>query len=105
MERAKSILPRLFLHQAAPALDDLALIQGYWEETVGGRLARHARPVALEAARLTVEADSLAWQEQVAAMREQIVTFLRLELPGTDVRAIRIRLAAEAASAGEQARA
>lgn len=48
-----------------------------WEETVGPSLARHARPLRLEAATLVVAVDQPPWATQVRALAPGILERLR----------------------------
>lgn len=94
MEHAKRILPRLFLDGEEAVLEEIDLLQAYWEEAVGPLIASHSNPVSIESRKLTVEVDGQPWMELVEAMRDQIADCLRAELPHVAVRAIALRPAA-----------
>jgi predicted nucleic acid-binding Zn ribbon protein len=47
-----------------------------WDETVGGPMAQHARPLRLQRGRLEVAVASAAWRTQLSFMHREIVARL-----------------------------
>ena len=91
MEQAKRILARLLQQDQAARLDELDLIRAYWPEMVGPLLAEKSEPASFDRPRLRVEVLEAAWMTQFVPMTDQILSCLREELPGTEVREIEFK--------------
>ena len=57
-----------------------ARIFGTWDRLVGPDLASHCRPVKLENAELTIEAESTAWATQLRLLSGRLITRISAEL-------------------------
>lgn len=76
-------LDRLLGSMRAPATDVLDTVFSRWSEIVGPDVAEHARPVAIEGAMLTVEADDPAWASELRWLENEVVARVA-EVSGTD---------------------
>ena len=69
------LLPRVLVRLAQQSGTGRSLAP-VWSATVGASIARHSRPVSLEAGRLTLAVASTAWAHTLArqeeALREQL---------------------------------
>jgi predicted nucleic acid-binding Zn ribbon protein len=65
-----------------------------WPETVGERIAAHARASAFRDGTLIVEVDSTAWMNELTYLERRIKTQLNRRIGDDVVRAIRLRPAA-----------
>lgn len=65
---------------------------GRWDDAVGDTVAAHVRPVRLDDAVLTVEADDPAWATQVKFLTDTIRTRL-FEVAGVRIERIDVRVA------------
>jgi predicted nucleic acid-binding Zn ribbon protein len=68
-----------------------ATVFGAWERVVGPDIAKHSRPVKLDAGVLTVEAESTAWATQLRLMAADIVRRLNVELGHGSVTRLDVR--------------
>ena len=57
-----------------------ATVFGAWERVVGSEIARHSRPVKLDAGVLTVEAESTAWATQLRLLAASLLRSIALEV-------------------------
>ena len=65
-----------------------------WEEVAGARIARHARPTALEGRTLKVDVDSSTWQYELSSFRaDQIKAGINNRLGRGMIDKIIVRLA------------
>lgn len=62
-----------------------------WEQIVGTDIAAHCRPERLEAAELTVIAESTAWATQLRLMSAQVLTRIAAEVGPDIVRRLKVR--------------
>ncbi len=65
---------------------------GRWDDAVGPTVAAHVRPVRLDQAVLTVEADEAAWATQVKFLSGTITARLA-EVAGVTIERIDVRVA------------
>ncbi len=65
-----------------------AVVQRTWTRVAGQTVARHARPLSLEAGVLRVGVDELAWLQTLQSMETELVTSLVAELGADLVREI-----------------
>jgi predicted nucleic acid-binding Zn ribbon protein len=57
-----------------------ATVFGAWEKVVGADIAKHSRPVKLDAGVLTVEAESTAWATQLRLLAATLLTKIAAEV-------------------------
>jgi predicted nucleic acid-binding Zn ribbon protein len=57
-----------------------ATVFGAWEKVVGGDIAKHSRPVKLDAGVLTVEAESTAWATQLRLLATTLLKSIAAEV-------------------------
>jgi predicted nucleic acid-binding Zn ribbon protein len=57
-----------------------ATVFGAWEKVVGSEIARHSRPVKLDAGVLTVEAESTAWATQLRLLAAKLLRSIAAEV-------------------------
>lgn len=57
-----------------------ATVFGAWERVVGPDIAKHSRPVKLEAGELTVEAESTAWATQLRMLAASLLKRIAAEV-------------------------
>jgi predicted nucleic acid-binding Zn ribbon protein len=57
-----------------------AMVFGAWERVVGPDIARHSRPVKLDAGVLTVEAESTAWATQLRMLAANLLKSIAAEV-------------------------
>ena len=65
---------------------------GRWEKAVGATIARHARPEALRAKKLTVIVDSPVWMQQLSLLKPEIIEKVNRGLGKDAIREIALRL-------------
>jgi hypothetical protein len=65
---------------------------GRWEKAVGATIARHARPEALRAKKLTVIVDSPAWMQQLSLLKPDIIEKVNRGLGKDAIRDLALRL-------------
>jgi predicted nucleic acid-binding Zn ribbon protein len=70
----------------------IAGVFGRWEEAVGAVIAAHLRPVKLDLAVLTVEADDAAWATEAKFVAGQVIERLRT-VAGVRVERLEVRVA------------
>ena len=56
-----------------PPADVLVVVFNKWEEVVGPDVARHCRPVAIDANQLVVQADDTMWADELRWNSEKIL--------------------------------
>jgi predicted nucleic acid-binding Zn ribbon protein len=57
-----------------------AMVFGAWEKVVGPDVAKHSRPVKLDAGVLTVEAESTAWATQLRLLAARLIKIIAAEV-------------------------
>jgi predicted nucleic acid-binding Zn ribbon protein len=57
-----------------------AMVFGAWEKVVGSDIAKHSRPVKLDAGVLTVEAESTAWATQLRLLTGRLLKIIAAEV-------------------------
>ncbi|HEX9998895.1 MAG TPA: DciA family protein [Actinoplanes sp.] len=57
-----------------------AMVFGAWEKVVGPDIAKHSRPVKLDAGVLTVEAESTAWATQLRLLTGRLLKSIAAEV-------------------------
>ncbi|WP_312034573.1 DciA family protein [Actinoplanes sp. TBRC 11911] len=57
-----------------------AMVFGAWEKVVGPDVAKHSRPVKLDAGVLTVEAESTAWATQLRLLTARLLKIIAAEV-------------------------
>src|SRR4029450_6699521 len=57
-----------------------ATVFGAWEKVVGADIAKHSRPIKLDAGVLTVEAESTAWATQLRLLAATLLTKIAAEV-------------------------
>jgi predicted nucleic acid-binding Zn ribbon protein len=57
-----------------------AMVFGAWEKVVGPDVAKHSRPVKLDAGVLTVEAESTAWATQLRLLAGRLIKIIAAEV-------------------------
>jgi predicted nucleic acid-binding Zn ribbon protein len=57
-----------------------ATVFGAWEKVVGADIAKHSRPVKLDAGVLTVEAESTAWATQLRMLAGSLIKSIAAEV-------------------------
>jgi predicted nucleic acid-binding Zn ribbon protein len=62
-----------------------------WAQIVGGDIAEHCSPVTLADGELVVAAASTAWATQLRLLQRQLLDRVRAELPGIEVRTLRVQ--------------
>jgi predicted nucleic acid-binding Zn ribbon protein len=67
-----------------------ARIFGTWEQLVGPELAAHCRPVRLNEAELTIEAESTAWATQLRGLTGSLMARIGAELGRDVIRRIQV---------------
>nr|MDT0662719.1 DciA family protein [Micromonospora sp. DSM 115978] len=67
-----------------------ATVFGAWERVVGPEVAKHSRPVKLDAGELTVEAESTAWATQLRLLAGSLLQRIAAEVGHNVVRKLHI---------------
>jgi predicted nucleic acid-binding Zn ribbon protein len=67
-----------------------ATVFGAWERVVGPEVAKHSRPVKLDAGELTVEAESTAWATQLRLLAGSLLKRIAAEVGHNVVRKLHI---------------
>ena len=67
------LLERLMIRLRKPPIDVLSAVFKNWSATVGADVARHCRPVAVDANRLVVEADDHIWAGELKWHSETVL--------------------------------
>lgn len=67
-------------------------ILGKWEQTVGGVIARHTRPVSVRGSRLYLAVDSPAWMQQLSLLKPEIIEKVNRNLGKNAIREIVLNL-------------
>jgi predicted nucleic acid-binding Zn ribbon protein len=57
-----------------------ATVFGAWEKVVGEDIAKHSRPIKLDAGVLTVEAESTAWATQLRMLTGKLIRSIAAEV-------------------------
>jgi len=75
-----SVLERLMKQRGwqKPAAE--AKVFGAWEKVVGADIAKHSRPIKLDAGVLTVEAESTAWATQLRMLAGNLLKIIAAEI-------------------------
>ena len=67
------LLERLMIHVKKPSTDVLSTVFKSWPTIVGADVARHCRPVSIDADCLVVEADDPIWAEEIGWHSEMVL--------------------------------
>jgi predicted nucleic acid-binding Zn ribbon protein len=75
-----SVLERLMKARGWEKPKAEATVFGAWEKVVGADIAKHSRPVKLDAGVLTVEAESTAWATQLRMLAGSLLKSIAAEV-------------------------
>ena len=71
VQSARDLLASVYRREQDPGRD-LDLIQSFWADAVGRRIAMHSRPVFYARRRATIEVDSSEWLQQLEALAPRL---------------------------------
>ena len=83
-----------------PPTDVLGVVFNRWESVVGPDVARHCRPVAVDAKRLIVEADEPIWADQLKWQSETVLDRIAEKSGDRQLEELTVKVAYHRSAAG-----
>lgn len=86
------VLPKLVQLLGLPSGDLISAVFQRWPDVVGADMARHCRPVSIDADRLVVVASDPMWADEIGWLSEQVLDQLAEASGGRRLSAIVVRV-------------